>query len=272
MKHKIGFINILKAELYKVFGNKGLLSSILLPTVALFLLFLYLLYSNRAILFRTDIHYPENPWILFFGRQTLPVLSLLMPIIIGLISFSICDIEYRNNNLRFLFSMPIRKSHLYLSKLLTLLTLITSTCVITCSVFIICGYCYELLIPAYKFSQYYDAITPLIILSKIVLTSLCVGIMQLYLSLLFRNLIIPIFICVFFTIMAIFIQNETYNVYFPFCTYTRIASAYSTDIISHYEKADLVNAILFLCFSVAGYFAFSPYKKKLPLIKSKPAR
>ncbi len=255
----ISLWHLCKSELYKVRHNRNIIGTICFPILYFLLIFTYLLYKGREGLFDHEIgSFPGNPWLLIWVKQTLPILSLTFPIAIALQSHSICDIEYQNDNIRFLFSMPISRAKLYASKVLVLLLLIGTLCICAWGSFVFFGYMLGLFIPAYPFGSYAIFGPATLILSRILLASFCVGIFQLFLSLRFRNFSIPIFTCVFFSAASIFMLTEPYGMYFPLCTYTDMASSHTVEELASYSRRELANVVLLGIFLLIGYMSFTP--------------
>lgn len=137
MKIHISLLNIIRAEVYKASRSKLIIGILLSPLVVYLLMSIYIIYKGRDGLFDyTALAYSGDPWLMVWSRYTLPLFSLMFPLILIVLSYLICEFEFQNNNIRSLFSFPIVWWKLYLSKFIVLSVLIIALCIITWSGFV----------------------------------------------------------------------------------------------------------------------------------------
>lgn len=264
MKSKLSLSALCGAEIYKVFHNRIIVSCLLSPLLVYLLALIYMLYKGRSGLFGYEMpQYVGNPWMTIWSRHSFPFLSLMLPLVVTVVSYLLCEIEFQNDNIRSLFSLPVTKWKLYLSKVLVLFFLIVIVSVITWAGFILGGYLLGFLMPAYPFAEYAVWLPSLQILSRILLASFCVGMIELVFSLFSRNFTLPVISCILLTGIAIFVTNEPIGSYLPFATYTYIGSVRPIEELMGYDMRDIANLILLGGGMVLGYIYFTPEKRRL---------
>lgn len=187
-----------------------ILGSLLIPFV--FFLVYFFRYENYIP--------PEsiNPWDTFLKGNLKAIAFLLFPLHVILTIAININIEHKENSWKKLFVLPIKRESIYISKLLLLLfQVFTSLIIFSISIFIfggILGLVYNEL----KFLNYYPefySYSKLII--RLFISILGIFSIQYFLSLFFRNIIIPISLGVFLTIVAtIIVQGWEYSIYFPY--------------------------------------------------------
>lgn len=264
MKSFIPLSKILQAEVYKTLRNRRIVTLLLSPLVFYLLILLYAIYKGRTgLLDATAFAYDANPWLMIWSRYTLPLLSLVLPPAIVILSYMVCELEFQNDNIRTLFALPIVKWKLYLSKVLSLSLLTAILCLVTWLGFILGGYLLGLLIPAYKFTDYSIWIGSIQLLGRILLASLSVGALGLIVSLLTRSFTLPILLGFFLTAFAVFITNEPSGAYLSFATFTYLASIRPVEELTSFALRDVVNLLSWGIALVIGYRCFTPEKKQL---------
>ncbi|MCI5561347.1 MAG: ABC transporter permease [Phocaeicola sp.] len=262
MNSNISLLQLCRAEIYKVSHNRLIVTVLFSLFGVCFLSLLYAIYKSSIGLFNYEMpHYEGNPWMMIWSRYTLPIFSLMFPLAVVILSYLICEIEFQNNNIRSLFSLPVVRWKLYLSKILVLFLLILMLCIFTWLGFILCGYLYGVLIPAYRFIDYPVWISSAQIMSRALLASCCVGTIGLVLSLLSRNFTLPILACILLTSISLFIANKPLGNYVPFATYAHLATLLPVEELVSYGTRDFTNVALCSVITILGYSCFDPQKR-----------
>lgn len=234
------------------------------PLPIYFLLILYVTYKGREVLFDyTAFAYDGNPWSMVWGRYALPFFCLVVPPSIVILSYLICELEFHNDNIRSLFSLPIFRWKLYLSKVFVLSLLTVIFCIVVWISFVLGGYLLGLLIPTYKFTAYSIWLPSVQILLRALLASLSVGAFGIVVSLLSRDFTLPILLGFFLTAFAVFVTNEPVGEYLPFATFTYLASVRPVDELTRFATRDVVNIVFWCIAMFIGYKCFLPEKKSL---------
>ncbi|WP_373812693.1 MULTISPECIES: ABC transporter permease [Bacteroidales] len=262
MNSNISLLQLCRAEIYKVSHNRRVVTILFSLFGVCFLSLLYATYKSSVGLFNYEMpHYEGNPWMMIWSRYTLPILSFMFPLAVVILSYLICEIEFQNNNIRSLFSLPVDRWKLYLSKVLVLFSLILMLCIVTWLGFILCGYLFGILVPAYRFIDYPVWISSAQIMSRALLASCCVGTIGLVLSLLSRNFTLPILTCILLASISLFIANEPLGNYVPFATYAHLATLLPVEKLVSYGTRDFVNVVLCGIITILGYTCFAPQKR-----------
>ena len=262
MKTSISFLLLLRAEVYKVLHNKHVVTLVLSPLVISLLILLFVAYKSRAGLFDETLPtYTADPWLMLWGRYTLPLFSLLLPSFVVTLSYIVCDIEFRNDNIRMLLAFPAPKWRLYLSKVSALAMLIFILIVTTWIGFVLGGFLLGGLVPVYQFADYPVCVASGQVALRTLLASFSVGALGLLVSLLTRNFTMPILLGCFFTGIAVFVTNEAIGQYLPFATFTYIASIRPTEDLTTFALRDMLNILWGIVALLAGFLCFSSEKK-----------
>lgn len=262
MNSTISLLKLCKAEIYKVSHNKLIVTVLFSLLAVCFFTFLYVTYKASEGLFNyAMLHYEGSPWMLVWSRYTLPILALMFPLAVVILSYLICEIEFQNNNIRSLFSLPVARWKLYLSKVLVLFLLIFVLCIVTWLGFVLLGYLLGALVPAYRFIDYPIWISSAQIMTRAFLASCCVGTIGLVLSLLSRNFTLPILVAILLASVSLIIANRPLGNYLPFATYAHLATLLPVDVLVSYGTRDLVNVILCAVVTFLGYYCFVPQKR-----------
>lgn len=262
MKTSITFPLLLQAEVYKLLHNRHAVALALSPLVISLLMLLFTVYKSRAGLFdETHPTFTANPWLMLWGRYTLPLFSLLLPPLVVTLSYITCDIEFRNDNIRMLFAFPIAKWRLYLSKVSAIAILISILIATTGISFVLGGYLLGALLPAYQFADHPVWIASAQVAVRTLLAAFSVGALGLLISLLSRSFTMPILLACFFTGIAVFVTNENIGQYLPFVTFTYIASIHPIEDLTTFAMRDISNILWGIATLLAGFLFFSPEKK-----------
>ncbi len=189
-----GFILSFRSEFYKTRKTAGFWSAVILPLLLCSLIFIGF-FSNSAKL-------ANEPgmvlWAQFSGAILVVMGSLLLPMLIVFIAYSVNSIEHKADTWKTLFSLPISKLSVYAAKYLYALFLIF-LCLLLFVLFTISfGDLLGVLKPQLKFNDYNMAGSLVQIYLKLFLSSLGILSIQFLLSLLFRDFLKPMgvgFIC-----------------------------------------------------------------------------
>lgn len=270
MNSHISLPNIINAEVYKSSHSKLIRGILFSPLIINLLMFIYITYKGKNGLFDyTMPAYNGDPWLMVWSRYTLPLFSLMFPLMLIILSYLLCEFEFQNNNIRSLFSFPIAKWKLYLSKIIVLSILIFVLCIVAWGSFVLLGYLLGVVIPVYRFAEYDIGLSSSLIMLRVVVASFCMGTFGLVISLSTRNFTIPILLGVFLTATSIFTTNEALGEYMPFTTFTYLASVRPIDELTRFATRDMIN-IVFSCIAIfVGYICFTPEKKSLLRRKSR---
>ncbi len=182
-----GFILSFRSEFYKTRKTAAFWSSIILPLAICLLLFIgFFSHSDNL---------EKQPgailWFQFAGAILGVMGSLLLPMLIVFIGYSVNNIEHKAETWKTLFSLPLSKLSVYSAKYLYALFLV----VICLALFLLFtlgfGNLLSVVKPALKFNEYHMEVFLTKVYFKLLLSSLGILSIQFLMSLLFRDFLKP---------------------------------------------------------------------------------
>ena len=209
-----GFILSFRSEFYKTRKTMGFWSAVLLPLFICTLLFIGF--------FNKSDHLANQPgmmaWLQFAGAILAVMGSLLLPMLIVFVSYSVNSIEHKADTWKSLFSLPIPKWSVYSAKYVYALFLVF-LCLALFMLFTLgFGNLLSMLKPELKFNEYHIEKILTQIYLKLLLSSLGILSIQFLLSLLFRDFLKPMGIGFAATIAGVIFANVDwrYAYLFPY--------------------------------------------------------
>jgi lantibiotic transport system permease protein len=210
-----GFLLSFRSEFYKTRKTMGFWSAVLLPLLIFLLLFIGF--------FNKSDHLANMPgimaWLQFAGAILAVMGSLLLPMLIIFIGYSVNNIEHKADTWKSLFSLPIAKWSIYSAKYFYAFSLVF-LCLALFMLFTLgFGNFLSVLKPELKFNQYHIEKLLAQIYFKLFLASLGILSIQFLLSLLFRDFLKPMGIGFTLTIAGVILANVNwqYAYMFPYC-------------------------------------------------------
>jgi len=192
----------------------GFWSAVLLPLLLCLLLFIGFFNKSDQLTQLPGIML----WMRFAGAILAVMGSLLLPMLIIFIAYSVNSIEHKADTWKTLFSLPISKLSVYAAKYFYAFFLVF-LCLALFVVFTLgFGNLLSVLKPSLKFSEYNIANTLSHLYFKLFLSSLGILSIQFLLSLLFRDFLKPMGIGFICTITGVILasNNWTYAYLFPY--------------------------------------------------------
>lgn len=251
------FLSILKAEHYKTKRNIGLKLILLFPLFVTLFVDLYLAYKY------VDVYqFAYNPWIAVLGRYIFSFYVFMYPLVIAIFCYSYCDIEYKHQSIKQLFTLPITKSKIYLAKSFLLIEVLLISILTAYFLFMLSGYVMSYAMPEYNYQNYDSRIIIGVFFFKLFIASIAIAFIQLFLSLTFNNFTIPIGFACFGVFFAIIANRWKYIDFIPYASINKGNSAFflgSTRLIGNVE---LLNLMYILLFSFLCYWCFINLIKK----------
>ena len=208
------FINCLKAELIR---NKRtfafwltLIAGGLIPLIRF-----------AAYFFRPEFYIPDegdNPWLNYLDQAWMNISSFLLPFFIVLLISLMLQVEHRANSWKHLFVMPVSRKNYYLSKFLVINILIILFYLIFTGLLFSGGFILSVAREGLKFHEYSPHTSEILTLtSKSYLSVLAMAAIHYWLSIRFKNFIVPVGIGLAGIIAAsAFSRGWDYVVYFPY--------------------------------------------------------
>ncbi len=182
-------------------------------TSALIVFLLFFVLIDEFVEFNT------SPWARYYGLSYgVMSLLLLVPYII-LVCSTMVQSEYNSNAWKYLYSLPLAKGNIYFSKLAVAIGLIALTLFVFFATTLVGGFVLGMLRPEYEFSQYSPRIGEwAMMVTHSFIAILGVTALQYWLSIRWRNYIIPIGIGMMGFVMSVLIVDEQRVAkFFPYC-------------------------------------------------------
>lgn len=257
MKHTNSFLSILKAEHYKAKRNLGVLLILLFPLFITIFVDLYLVYKYNDVQ-----QYTYNPWTSLLGRYIFSFYSFMYPLVIAIFCYAFCDIEYKHNNIKQLFTLPIAKQKIYLAKSIFLIEIILISILIAYFLFILSGYVMSHTMLEYNFQNYDNRIVIATFFFKMFIASVAIAFFQFLLSLTFNNFTVPIGVACFGVVFMLIAGRWEYIELVPYASIWKSSSAFvqgSAELITNIE---IINSAYVLLFFILCYWSFINLIKK----------
>ncbi|HVV54569.1 MAG TPA: ABC transporter permease [Mucilaginibacter sp.] len=182
-----GFILSFRSEFYKTRKTMAFWSAIILPFVICLLIFIGFFTHSKQMSSDPGIAL----WFKFAGAILGVMGSLLLPMLIVFIAYSVNNIEHKSETWKSLFSLPIPKWSIYSAKYAYAFFLIILCLALFLLFTLGFGNLLSVLKPELKFSEYHIESTLSLIYLKLLFSALGVLSIQFLLSLLFRDFLKP---------------------------------------------------------------------------------
>lgn len=201
------------AEFMKTKGSFALWLTIL---AALFIPAIHVV----ILLERPDIMLPkleQTPWLTFFRVNWKNVAAVILPMYVILITNLVVQIEFRNNTWKQVYASPRSFADIFFSKLVVIQVLVP-VYIFCFDVFIIlAGLLVHSLNPAYRLTAGSIAWDNLLLITcRVYLGCLAVSVIQYWLSLRFRNFVIPLGLGLGLWITGIVLMDWDKIIYYPY--------------------------------------------------------
>ncbi len=255
----LSFYTALRSEHYKLKYNVAVWLIILFPLLTTIGTDLYVLSKTTDAINNPEITTDFNPWIYILGRYIFQFYSLLYPILVAILCYSLCDIEYKNKGFRLLFTRPLNKIVIFSSKIVFLLEILLISILLAYLIFLLSGFVLGKMLPGYGFFDYSVSQITLIYFLKLYIGISAISMVQYFLSLLFKSFVIPIGFACIITIFCMMSQNGEYVHFIPYNTGWQLFIGFANESI-HFLKGDYINMVYIFFFLVLSYFVFERKK------------
>lgn len=252
MKSPVAFYALLKAEYFKAKRNSGVLVLLLFPIAITVLTNIYVLYDSVNHQGSMSV----NPWIYTIGRYSFSFYAFLYPLIVAIACHSLCDMEYRNQSFKQLFTLPISKKNIYLVKVIYLSELIFLSVLIAYASFLVSGWLMSYILPGYRFQDYDVRLIAGVFFFKTFIGALAIAFMQYYLSMLFKSFVISMGAACFLTIFSLVANRWAYIVFIPHYSIFNTYNGFMRETISFFSKVEFINIGYIVIFLFLLYFLF----------------
>ncbi|MDB5031043.1 ABC transporter permease [Mucilaginibacter sp.] len=256
-----GFILSLQSEFYKSRKTLGFWAAILLPLILTLLVFIGFYVKSEKM--------TNMPGILLWMRFSGAILgimgSLLLPMFVIFVAYSVNSVEHKADTWKTLFSLPIAKWSVYSAKYLYALFLVILSLGLFALFTIGFGNLLGLLKPGLKFSEYHMEVMLLQVYFKLFLSALGILSIQFLLSLLWADFLKPMGIGFVCTIAGVIMAtaNWEYDFWFPYASPMMALKTMmphtkgqnnSQMVIDIFTKDVFVSIVISAIVFIAGYY------------------
>jgi hypothetical protein len=247
------FYKAFSSEQYKLSKNKEIFGILLFPMLIILGIDLYITYiilSEGGSVDRTT-----NPWKLLLGRYVFTFFYMLYPILVSLFVHACCDVEYRNNNYKILFTIPVSKGKIFVSKALFIIITIWLSTLLSYLVFLLSGYIFSIIFPGLGFQNYDFREVIFYVFLKFSITLSAIAMLQLSLSLFFKNFIYPIGFSMFMLLLSGLLIEKKFS---DFLIYTGGLKSYQNLMSENisFDRLDYCNMAAVFIFAAVSFYLF----------------
>src|SRR5690606_8344407 len=130
------FLKAFSSEQYKLSKNRQLFWILLFPVLLILMVDAYIIYEAGRSAFAGSL---PNPWKLLLGRYVFQFFYLIYPILIAIFVYACCEVEYKNNNYKILFTLPVSKANIFFSKALFIIVIVLLSVLLAYLFFLLSG-------------------------------------------------------------------------------------------------------------------------------------
>jgi len=252
------FLKAFSSEQYKLSKNKEIFGILLVPVLIIFAVDLYMVYD----VLRSGIEESEgtiNPWKASLGKIVFMFFYLLFPILVSLFVHACCDVEYRNNNYKILFTLPVSKTKIFFSKAIFIQITVFFSVLFSYLTLLLSGYLLSIAFPQLGFQNYDFREVIFYVFLKFFITLSAIAMVQLTLSLLFKNFIYPIGFGVFMLLFTTIIYQKKFADFLIYTGGYKSMDNFMSENIT-FERIDYCNIAAIFIFMATSFYLF--VKKK----------
>lgn len=249
------FYKAFSSEQYKLSKNKEIFGVLLLPALIIFAVDLYFIFGILTSGEEPGDGGTMNPWKNILGKTVFMFYYMLFPILVSIFVYACCDVEYKNNNYKILFTIPVSKSKIFFSKALFILIVILFSTLLSYVFFLLSGFFFSITYPKLGFQNYDFREVIFYTFLKLYITLSAVAMIQLTLSLFFRNFIYPIGFSVFMIIFSVIVNEKKFSDFIPYIGgYRSYGNLMSENIL--FERLDYSNIAMIFVFMGLSFYLF----------------
>lgn len=246
------FYSAFSSEQYKLSKNKEIFGVLLLPVVLIFLIDGYIIYEINKSGIADSL---PNPWKILLGRYVFQFFYLLYPMLVAIFVYACCDIEYKNNNYKILFTIPLSKTEIFFSKTLFILLIILLSVILSYLAFLLSGYFLSLTYPEIGFQNYDYREVIFYTFLKLFITLSAISMIQLSISLAFKSFIYPIGFSMFMLVFSVLVVQKKFSDFIPYTgSYKSLTNIMSES--NSFARLDYSNIVMMLFFLLISYYLF----------------
>lgn len=248
---------LFRGEIFKTKRELGLHFMLFFPVVIFLFAIGHSLLFGSANLTESDSH---NPWILMYQRYLWILYVLIFPMAIAMFCYSLFDVEYKNDYMKKLFTLPVSSSAIFGAKVLYVVAMALVSAFTTWMLMLVSAFVLEKVYYVYPFSEYDYSLYNFLFFVRLFFSILSIASFQLLLSTSFKTYVAPIGIAVAGTIFTFITQGADFVIYSPFYSIIDSMNKYfngDTDLVG---KVEIINMCYILVFMMLSYCRFVTLK------------
>lgn len=208
------YIALLRAEMLKIKGTFAIWLSVIGASLVVVLWFCILFFKANDF---AKVFSKGNPWDFLITNCFAGVEFFLLPLYIVLLNSLVLQIEHKAFAWKSVLAMPVKRSQVFISKLVIILVLIFLTHLLFAFEILMTGKILGILKPVLPFTK---TTTPYLLLLKITLKSfvsiLALCVLQFWLSIRIKNFIVPLGIGLAGTVTAGILWKWKKSIFIPY--------------------------------------------------------
>ncbi|WP_066504189.1 ABC transporter permease [Abyssisolibacter fermentans] len=240
----VGLMKLIKVEFNKLKGTKLLIIFMIFP-----ILFCSLGFMN--VVRYKELFLANDPWSSIYEQNAIFYGGVFFPILIAIVVGAVTRVEYKNNNLKKILSLPVKRESLYMSKFIATCIIILINVLIFIAFIVISA---VLLIHP-------EHIPSFIITSPLIAFTVSLPIVAIYyyLNIRFKNMLIPLILAVCLILPTMMINATKFWFIFPFAYPSHLIMAGT----SFYNNSISISMIVFaiIIFSLFISMGIKNFKK-----------
>ena len=255
---KTSLYRLFKGEIFKNKRELGLYFMLLFPIAVFSFVDVYIMYDSTNL---TEVC-TVNPWVFILQRYIWAFYTLLYPIVISIFCFSLFDIEYKNDYLKKLFTLPVNTSNIFGAKVLYIIMMSFMSAMISYLLLLLSAFILENVYSIYPFNSYDYSFANFIFFIRLFIATLSIASLQLLVSTSFKTFVIPICIAGVGVVLSLISQRAEFVVFIPYFSLFDLMNKYqygSTDLLG---KVEIINVTYIFVFITFAYLKFISLCKK----------
>lgn len=243
----MNLINNISIELKKIRFTPALKLAIFSGFFIPVIFFIYYVTKSESLIPKEGI----NPWDKFLSDQFQNTAPFLLPILFILQTSLVAQIDHKINGFKYVFTQPLKRWEVYLSKMFVALFLILVSYFVFGSLLLIVGKVVGFIHPKLAFSNFaFPYLKVLNFLLVTLIANLGIFSIQFWLSVKFKNFIVPIGIGMVLLISGLIVFRAPESIYFPYSygitAFLKLNEGWFPEVIGWYS------ILCFLFFALLG--------------------
>lgn len=256
---KTSLYRLFKGEIFKSKRELGLYFMLFFPIVVFAFVDVYIMYDSTNL---TEA-YTVNPWVFLLQRYIWAFYTLLYPITISIFCFSLFDIEYKNDYLKKLFTLPVNTSNIFGAKVLYIIMMSFMSAMITYLLMLLSAFILENLYSLYPFNSFDYSFANFMFFVRLFIATLSIASLQLLVSTSFKTFVIPITIAGVGVILSLISQRAEFVVYIPYFSLFDLMNKYNYGNTDLFGEVEIINIFYIFVFIIFSYLKFITLRKKI---------